>query len=84
MLDCATGTMEEIIEEFRLQSGLSVKESLLTARCRMMCTEIHMAMQVPRLRTLQALAADWNVAYDQVSQMTLWRFLGFKRMLPIL
>ncbi|KAJ8737284.1 hypothetical protein PYW07_000555 [Mythimna separata] len=65
IMDCTTGTMEEIVEEFRVQSGLSMKESLLTAHCRMITAEILMAMHVPRLKTLQALAADWSTAYEQ-------------------
>ena len=67
VIDSSMGSMEETIEEFRLQSGVSVKESLSTARVRVLTTGIVMAMQVLRLRTLQALAYDWQCAYDEVS-----------------
>ncbi|XP_022832298.1 uncharacterized protein LOC111360569 [Spodoptera litura] len=66
MIDSSTGTMEEIVEEFRLQGGLSDKqESLLTARYRVLTTGIHVALQIPRLRTLQSLCQDWKMAYDE-------------------
>nr|XP_049694087.1 intermembrane lipid transfer protein VPS13B isoform X1 [Helicoverpa armigera]XP_049694095.1 intermembrane lipid transfer protein VPS13B isoform X1 [Helicoverpa armigera] len=66
MVDCATGTMEPIMQEFRVQGAISAHNDMMTgSRCRVMTTGIHVAMHVSRLRTLQALFNDWKTAYDE-------------------
>ncbi|KAL0902781.1 hypothetical protein ABMA27_000580 [Loxostege sticticalis] len=66
VLDCATGTMERLVDEFTLRAALSVPErDVQRARTRLCATPVHVSLHVPRLRTLHALAADWRVAADQ-------------------
>ncbi|KAH9643537.1 hypothetical protein HF086_016744 [Spodoptera exigua] len=66
IIDCSTGTMEQMVEDFRVQGGLSCKQdSLLASRSRVMTTGIHVALQIPRLRTLQSLHYDWKKACDK-------------------
>ncbi|XP_028176967.1 uncharacterized protein LOC114364842 [Ostrinia furnacalis] len=66
ILDCATGTMEQLVDEFRFQGAVSVPLGQLErARFRSCATAVHVSLHVPRLRTLHSLATDWRTAMDQ-------------------
>ncbi|KAJ0183610.1 hypothetical protein K1T71_000033 [Dendrolimus kikuchii] len=67
IMDCATGTMEQLVDEFRFQSGVAVTNRSLceNPRTRVAASKVHVALHVPRLRTLHSLAADWISALDE-------------------
>lgn len=67
LLDCSTGTMEQLVGEFRVQAALSACTwSGLNARARVTTSLVQVGVHVPRLRALRALAADWRAAIDKV------------------
>lgn len=65
-MDCSTGTMEPLVNEFRLQAGISLPVGS-KARARVALGRVQASLHVPTLRTLQALAIDWQTAYNLVS-----------------
>ncbi|CAH0578321.1 unnamed protein product [Chrysodeixis includens] len=66
IVDCSTGTMEQLVGEFRLQGGVTLSQLTQAGpRTRVTTTGIHVSLHVPRLRTLQALALDWRNAYEE-------------------
>lgn len=69
IMDCATGTMEQLVDEFRFQSGVSVnnRSASKSPRTRIAASKMHIALHVPRLRTIHALATDWTKALSDVS-----------------
>lgn len=70
MLECSTGAMEQAVGATRLRAALSAPGgSGATARARMFCDAVRVALHVPRLRTLRALADDWQLALQKVSQL---------------
>ncbi|RVE51489.1 hypothetical protein evm_003890 [Chilo suppressalis] len=61
IMDCATGTMEPLVDEFRLQLAASFPErDMSKSRWRGVATDVRAALHVPRLRTAAALVADWQ------------------------
>ncbi|KAM3969019.1 vacuolar protein sorting 13B [Aphomia sociella] len=63
ILDCATGTIEELVEEFRMQTAVSVGANGPRVRCR--TGRVHVQLHVPRVRTLHSLAKDWGSALEE-------------------
>ncbi|XP_052752571.1 intermembrane lipid transfer protein VPS13B isoform X4 [Galleria mellonella] len=63
ILDSGTGTMEKLVEEFRVRAAASVGTGGPRVRCRAAC--VHALLHVPRMRTLLSLAADWKAAIDK-------------------
>ncbi|CAH0716660.1 unnamed protein product, partial [Brenthis ino] len=60
IIDSATGTMEQLIEEFRIQSSLSLFPE---PRVRARVGDVRVALHVPRVSTLRSLLGDWTCAY---------------------
>ncbi|XP_075990406.1 vacuolar protein sorting 13B isoform X2 [Anticarsia gemmatalis] len=67
IMDCATGTMEQLVDEFRVQAGVSCATEQ-PARARVATTGVRVALHVPRMRTLHALLNDWNTVVDEYIQ----------------
>ncbi|XP_049885072.1 intermembrane lipid transfer protein VPS13B isoform X3 [Pectinophora gossypiella] len=68
IMDCTSGTMEGLIDGFDLQGGVSLREKLFDSwKIRVCASVIYAALHVPRLRTLRALADDWQSAIQEVS-----------------
>ncbi|XP_059059916.1 intermembrane lipid transfer protein VPS13B [Achroia grisella] len=65
ILDSATGTIEELVEEFRMQAAMSVGSAGPRVRCR--ATRVHVLLHVPRVRTLLSLAKDWEDVFEMSS-----------------
>ncbi|XP_063545729.1 uncharacterized protein LOC134753720 [Cydia strobilella] len=62
VLDCSTGTLEQLVVSTRVQASASVPSNVSVSHARVRaCSEcVRMALHVPRLGTLRALAEDWE------------------------
>lgn len=67
IVDCSTGTMEQLVEEFRVRGGVSFPVGAMS-RARVVLSRVNVMLHVPRLRTLQTLGADWHAAVQTVCQ----------------
>ncbi|XP_060809400.1 uncharacterized protein LOC106130565 isoform X3 [Amyelois transitella] len=68
ILETATGAIEEMVEEFRVRGAVSLpRDSGVAAQTRVRCrsTRLHFALNVPRVRTIHALATDWLEGISQ-------------------
>ncbi|KAL4717819.1 hypothetical protein ACJJTC_000968 [Scirpophaga incertulas] len=64
VLNCGPGTMEPFVSEFLVEAAMSaVGDVNEDARACIHTSNIHISLQVPRTRTLHALANDWMVAF---------------------
>ncbi|CAG4983959.1 unnamed protein product [Parnassius apollo] len=64
IIDCATGTMEPLVEEFYVQGAWS-RGARREGRLRACASVLRVTLHVPRVRTLHALADDWLHAYQR-------------------
>ncbi|XP_045784582.1 vacuolar protein sorting-associated protein 13B [Maniola jurtina] len=60
ILDSATGTMEQLVQEFRVQGTVSLNNE---KKLRLRAGDVRVALHVPRVCTLRALATDWIDVY---------------------
>nr|XP_034839520.1 vacuolar protein sorting-associated protein 13B [Maniola hyperantus] len=60
ILDSATGTMEQLVQEFRVQGTVSLNND---KKLRLRAGDVRVALHVPRVCTLRALATDWIDVY---------------------
>ncbi|XP_063394354.1 intermembrane lipid transfer protein VPS13B [Cydia fagiglandana] len=62
VLDCSTGTLEQMVGSTRVQASASVPSNVAVSQARVRaCSEcVRVALHVPRLSTLRALANDWG------------------------
>ncbi|XP_061707410.1 intermembrane lipid transfer protein VPS13B isoform X2 [Cydia pomonella] len=67
VLDCSTGTLEQMVGLTRVQASASVPSDVAVSQARVRaCSEcVRVALHVPRLSTLRALAEDWGPALQQ-------------------
>ncbi|XP_063374098.1 intermembrane lipid transfer protein VPS13B [Cydia amplana] len=67
VLDCSTGTLEQMVGSTRVQASASVPSNVAVSQARVRaCSEsVRVALHVPRLSTLRALADDWGPVLRQ-------------------
>ncbi|XP_063634454.1 uncharacterized protein LOC134805094 [Cydia splendana] len=67
VLDCSTGTLEQMVGSTRVQASASVPSNVVVSQARVRaCSEcVRVALHVPRLSTLRALADDWGPVLRQ-------------------
>lgn len=63
IIDCGTGTMEPLIEEFRIQGTITLCKE---PRLRLRIGELRTTLLVARMCTLRALIDDWSAVYKKV------------------
>ncbi|VVC87784.1 unnamed protein product [Leptidea sinapis] len=62
VIDSATGTMVQFVDEFRIQGALYVCQP---SKLRIRIGDVRLATHVPRIYTLRSLADDWKRSYDE-------------------
>ncbi|XP_050683023.1 uncharacterized protein LOC126978332 [Leptidea sinapis] len=62
VIDSATGTMVQFVDEFRIQGALYVSQP---SKLRIRIGDVRLATHVPRIYTLRSLADDWKRSYDE-------------------
>ncbi|XP_048004674.1 vacuolar protein sorting-associated protein 13B-like [Leguminivora glycinivorella] len=70
VLDCSMGTLEQMVSPTRVQASASVPNDVAVSQAKVRAyTEcVRVALHVPRLSTLRALAEDWGPALEQCNR----------------